>query len=104
MAKKKGLEVEPKLGNRVRDVVTGFEGVCASLHTYLHGCARVGIEPTTLSDKGEPIDPRVFDIHRVEVLEDTPVPMAPHVASAATAATAPPPGGPQDDHIRSSRA
>ena len=91
--------IEPKLGNKVRDIVTGFSGVASSIHHYLHGCARVGIEPTELDKEGKPRQIHIFDIHRVEVMESSPIPMAAHVAPVA--AGTPPPGGPQDDPIRS---
>jgi hypothetical protein len=49
-----------KLGNTVTDNITGFQGVAVSRTEYLHGCARVAVQPTNLHD-GKPVDPQFFD-------------------------------------------
>lgn len=33
------------LGQKVKDIVTGLEGIAVMRAEYLHGCARVGIQP-----------------------------------------------------------
>lgn len=99
-----------KLGQKVKDLVTGFEGVAASIHTYMHGCRRIGVEPTHTDEKGKPIEVRLFDEHRVEIIEDQEIPVAAHMipaAGTAAQAVADAPGGPRDDDadvVRSSEA
>lgn len=39
-----------ELGDRVRDTVTGFEGIASGISYFLTGCARVGVTPTDLDD------------------------------------------------------
>ena len=55
------------LGARARDIVTGFEGVVTSYHTYLSGCDRVTITPP-VNAEGKLPDPSSFDISEVERL------------------------------------
>lgn len=38
------------LGQKVKDIVTGLEGVAVNRADYLHGCARVGIQPALDKD------------------------------------------------------
>ena len=33
-----------KLGDKVRDPITGFEGIAVSRSTFLHGCDRIGLQ------------------------------------------------------------
>ena len=48
---------EVLLGAKVRDKVTGLEGIAVSRHDYLYGCTRISIQPEV--DK----DGKVPDIH-----------------------------------------
>ena len=34
-----------KLGDKVKDTVSGFEGIAITKHTYLHGPKRVTVQP-----------------------------------------------------------
>lgn len=80
-----------RLGSKVRDNITGFTGIAVGRTAWLHGCARVGVEPDTLKD-GKPIEIQWFDEQRIDVLEDR----APVVSAASSART----GGPQQDPSR----
>ena len=62
-----------KLGQRVRDKITGFEGVVVCRTEWLNGCTRLGVQATTLKD-GKPLEAEHFDEEQVEVVEDTPEP------------------------------
>jgi len=42
-------------GSRVRDTVTGFEGIATGRTVWMNGCVRISIEPTELKD-GKPMD------------------------------------------------
>ena len=74
-----------ELGDKVRDTITGLEGVVVCVTRWLNGCLRVGVQPTTLDDKGNVRDIVHIDMPQVEKIEP--------VAKAASTAT----GGPQDD-------
>lgn len=76
------------LGQRVRDTITGFQGIAIGRTEWLHGCFRIGIESEELN-AGKPIDPVWFDEMRVEILAQTN-----HQVDA------PQKGGPRPDPVR----
>ena len=43
-----------KLGDEVKDTVSGFQGIAIARHSYLQGCDRVGVQPSINSDGGLP--------------------------------------------------
>jgi hypothetical protein len=59
------MENQIKLGSKVRDKVTGFEGVVTAHHTYITGCDRYTVEGAP-SDRWDSI---TFDVDRLEVVE-----------------------------------
>jgi hypothetical protein len=80
-----------KLGSKVRDTYTGFEGIAVARTEWLYGCARIMIEPTALKD-GSPIKAEGFDEQRVVLIaEQEPV------VSAVSEAKS---GGPYPDPVR----
>ena len=81
-----------KLGSKVRDTLTGFEGIAVGRTEWLFGCARVTIEPDRLTKEGLPIEAQWFDEQRVELVKNLPVEV-----SADSSATS---GGPQRDPSR----
>lgn len=52
------------LGDRVRDPVTGIQGIAYVRMTYLQGCDRIGIQPPTVREKGK--EPKVPDLYHVD--------------------------------------
>jgi hypothetical protein len=54
------------LGDRLRDVVTGFTGIAISRIHYLNGCEQYQLAPEQLED-GKVVEPEWFDIQRLEV-------------------------------------
>ena len=70
-----------KLGDKVKDAITGFEGVVTGRAEYLYGCVRCLVEPEGLHD-GKPIDTQWFDEQRL------------------TESSAAPVGGPMNDPMR----
>jgi hypothetical protein len=82
--------MEIKLGQKVRDSITGLEGMAVSRTVYLYGCARITIQPFETKD-GKPADWCSFDEPQLEVISDTP-----HVAASAVAQERRT-GGPQPD-------
>jgi hypothetical protein len=56
------------LGRRIKDKVSGQEGVCDVLTFDLYGCVQVAITPPVDKD-GKFIDGRMLDVHRVQVID-----------------------------------
>jgi len=81
------------LGDRVKDRITGLEGIVIGITTWLYGCRRVTIQPEEIKD-GRPSDPSSFDEPQL-ILVDTGV-----VESYATPSTPTPRHGPRADATR----
>jgi len=64
------------LGFKVRDVVTGFEGVVGSIAFDLYGCVQAVVYAPK-NEKGELPDGRYFDTKRLMTISDAPVMAAP---------------------------
>jgi hypothetical protein len=60
------------LGLKVRDCVTGFEGVATSISFDLYGCVQAVVTPA-MKDAGKLEDSRWFDTKRLHVLDPKPV-------------------------------
>ncbi len=60
------------LGMKVKDKVTGFEGVVASISFDLYGCIVCAVTPE-VSDDGKLRDGRYFDLNRLTLVGDEPV-------------------------------
>lgn len=58
-----------KLGDRVKDNVTGYEGICTSITKFLNGCRRIGIQGSGLDQNNLPVDAYVVDETTVDVLK-----------------------------------
>jgi len=81
-----------KLGSKVRDNITGFEGIAVARTEWLYGCVRILIEPKRLQPTGDPGTVHAFDEQRIELVEE-----AAPVVSAESEATS---GGPYPDPTR----
>ena len=57
-----------KLGDTVKDTITGFTGVVVCDSKWLHGCRRLSVQPRELKD-GKPIDIQSFDEPQLELVE-----------------------------------
>jgi len=57
-----------ELGSRVRDAVTGFEGVVTVRSDYMTGCNRYLVQPP-VSQEGKYVDGVFFDEAQLEVME-----------------------------------
>lgn len=58
------------VGQRVRDTLSGYEGIAYGITEYLHGCWHIGIKPTKLNKDGQPQDTFWIDEPQVEILPD----------------------------------
>ncbi len=57
-----------KLGDKVKDTVTGFTGIAVSQHIYLQGCARFTVQPLIKEDGMLPAA-ESFDGPQLEVVK-----------------------------------
>ena len=58
----------PKLGDKVKDRVTGLEGIVVARTDWLNGCIRMVVQPQELKD-GEPVKSSSFDIEELIVIQ-----------------------------------
>jgi hypothetical protein len=64
-----------KLGDKVRDRVTGFEGIVTSRTVYLNGCIQYGVKPCKCVN-GKPIDAEWIDEKQLILVKLGVVPVA----------------------------
>lgn len=57
------------LGDKVRDRVTGFEGVAVAKTTWLSGCDRFTVQPQGVTAEWKTLDTETFDVTQLEVVE-----------------------------------
>lgn len=58
-----------KLGDKVKDSVTGFIGIVTTVHSYLNGCNRMSVQPSIKPDGTIP-DFETFDEPQLTVVQD----------------------------------
>jgi len=57
------------LGCRVKDKITGFEGIVISRSQWLNNCNTYGVKPSKLKDD-KPIDTQWFDEPQLKIVEE----------------------------------
>jgi len=57
-----------KLGDKVRDPISGFEGVIVSTHHYQYGCTRMSVQPPVDKD-GKLPEIQSFDEPALELVK-----------------------------------
>lgn len=63
------------LGDKARDLVTGFEGICVARTQWLNGCVRCTIQPQGLDKDGKAIDTLTIDEPQLHLLSANVVPV-----------------------------
>lgn len=58
-----------KLGDRVKDKLTGFEGIIVGHCEYMTGCNQSLVKPEGLKDDGEMIESHWFDDQRLKLVK-----------------------------------
>ena len=81
-----------KLGQKVRDTLTGLEGVAISRTEFLYGCVRILVQPHGLTKDGAVKEPVFVDEPQVEALREEPIKLP--------TARVPAPAGPRTDATR----
>ena len=61
-----------KLGDTVKDKITGFEGIVDAVIEYRNGCRRMAIKSKELVD-GKPVDTQWFDEPDLESVKKEPI-------------------------------
>ncbi len=59
-----------ELGQRVKDKITGFEGIATARVEYLTGCIQYCLKPEKLDEKGKMIEGEYIDEGQLELLGD----------------------------------
>ena len=57
-----------KLGDKVRDRVTGFKGIAVGKTTWLTGCDRITVQPEGVTKEGKLFETFSFDVDTLEVV------------------------------------
>ena len=60
--------MQVKLGDRAKDIITGYRGIVVAITDWLMGCKRITIQSEELKD-GSPVDSKTFDVGHIEVLD-----------------------------------
>ena len=81
--------VNVQLGDKAKDTVSGFTGVCVARTEWLNGCWRMTLQPQALDKDGKPCEAQTFDDFQLEVTK----PKVQLVGSKKT-------GGPRDGPAR----
>lgn len=69
------------LGDRVRDKITGYEGVVIGITDWIFGCRRPIVQGEKLDNEGKVIETQSFDEPQLEVVARAVLePMRPQVA------------------------
>jgi hypothetical protein len=76
-------------GNKVRDTISGVEGIVLGRFEYMYGCVRCEVQPEGTDKDGKVHDGYVFDEQRLELVATPPI----TVSKDATPGK--PPGGPR---------
>ena len=58
-----------RLGQKVRDEITGFAGVAVGRFVYLYGCVRVEVQPAALDKDGKRRESLIFDEGQLQVVD-----------------------------------
>ena len=62
------MSKEIKLGDKVKDTITGFKGIAVARINWINGCDRITIQPEGLTEKGETFDVETFDEPQIKVI------------------------------------
>jgi len=58
-----------KLGVKVKDKVSGLEGIATSITEFIYGCRRIGVSPQELKD-GKPMEESIIDEPQLDIIGD----------------------------------
>ena len=64
------MEYRIKLGQEVRDNVTGFQGIAVCRVIWLHGCERISVQPPAVDGAEKLPEANHFDEPQLEIVGD----------------------------------
>lgn len=85
-----------ELGSKVKDKITGFEGIAIARFQWLTGCERYEVLPDKLSKDGAPRSSETFDEKRLTVLKGPTKELASVRDTGGPTPTPRQPSGPRD--------
>lgn len=86
-----------ELGDRVRDRISGYQGLVICISDWIFGCRRPLVQGEGLTSDGKPVELQSFDEPSLELLEKGVLkPVRPQAATV----TQPKTGGPQVTPLR----
>lgn len=56
-----------ELGDKVKDRITGLEGIVVAKTEWINGCIRLSVQPQEIKD-GKPVECSAFDIEELELI------------------------------------
>ena len=91
------LDIE--LGDRVRDRVTGYEGVAVCVAQWYAGCARVTVQPAMKED-GKVPEYATFDVLQLDVVDKAAATLRGTAYMSTASVSSPVTGGPRPEPAR----
>jgi hypothetical protein len=58
-----------KLGDKAKDMISGFTGIVTGEFNYLNGCVRLQLDPSKLDKDGKRQEGCIFDIEQLELVK-----------------------------------
>ena len=65
---RRGAMIE--LGQKVKDRITGYEGIAIARLEYISGCIQYCVKPNKLDEKGKIIEGEYIDVGQLEIVGD----------------------------------
>jgi len=65
-----------KLGQKVKDNISGFQGIAVCRMLWLHGCERISVQPPVDKDGKQP-EPQTFDEPQLDIISEGVIGMTP---------------------------
>ena len=57
-----------RLGDKVKDSISGFSGIAIGRTEWLHGCQRITVQPDHLGKDGKPLESQTFDEPQLQIV------------------------------------
>ena len=73
--KSKKADFKFNLGDRLKDDLTGFEGICVYRTQWITNCNVYGLRPASLDKDGNPRKTNQFDEPHISVVEEKAAPV-----------------------------
>ena len=93
-----------RIGDKVRDTITGLEGIAIARTVWINGCVRIVVQPQEHKD-GKAAEASTFDEPQLTVLQRSAIPAEPELTPQAAQAYEPTrrTGGPRNDAAATAR-